>query len=69
MIMLGKGNDEAALEALHAWPSEFLGECFLGSLMRDIQRLESLQIGGGIDPSNARYWLDTGLAEKVSPRI
>lgn len=46
VIMLGPGNDQAAREALQAWP-------------------QGLQIGGGINDSNAREWLDAG-AEKVT---
>ena len=41
VIMLGPGNEEAAKEALSAWPG-------------------GLQIGGGITPDNASYWLDQG---------
>jgi phosphoribosylformimino-5-aminoimidazole carboxamide ribotide isomerase len=43
MIMLGPGNEAAAIEALSAWP-------------------RGLQIGGGINADNARYWLDQGAA-------
>jgi phosphoribosylformimino-5-aminoimidazole carboxamide ribotide isomerase len=45
VIMLGPGNEEAAQEALAAWPS-------------------GLQVGGGINETNARQWIDRG-AEKV----
>jgi phosphoribosylformimino-5-aminoimidazole carboxamide ribotide isomerase len=45
VIMLGPGNDEAAREALAAWPGH-------------------LQIGGGINDSNAKTWIEAG-AEKV----
>lgn len=45
VIMLGPGNDNAAREALAAWP-------------------QSLQIGGGINDSNAKTWIDAG-AERV----
>lgn len=46
VIMLGPGNDEAAQEALAAWPG-------------------GLQVGGGINDTNAKTWMDRG-AEKVS---
>ena len=43
--MLGSGNNEAAQEALKAWP-------------------HGLQVGGGIDETNALQWIERG-AEKV----
>ncbi|KAK7960859.1 hypothetical protein PG988_012073 [Apiospora saccharicola] len=45
VIMLGPKNDEAATEALAAWPG-------------------GLQVGGGINDTNARKWVEKG-AEKV----
>ncbi|KAJ9123995.1 hypothetical protein QFC22_000787 [Naganishia vaughanmartiniae] len=45
VIKLGPGNDDAAREALAAWPG-------------------GLQVGGGIQISNAQEWIDVG-AEKV----
>ena len=45
VIMLGPGNESAALEALRAYPG-------------------GLQVGGGINPENARRYLDAG-ADKV----
>ena len=45
VIKLGLGNEEAAVDALKAYPG-------------------GLQIGGGITPDNAQYWLDCG-ADKV----
>ncbi len=45
VIMLGPGNDEAALDALNAWP-------------------QGLQLGGGINETNAMQWVHWG-AEKV----
>ncbi|KAJ9117244.1 Histidine biosynthesis bifunctional protein hisB [Naganishia adeliensis] len=45
VIKLGPGNDQAAREALAAWPN-------------------GLQVGGGIQVSNAQEWIDAG-AEKV----
>ena len=47
VIMLGPGNDDAAQEALDAWP-------------------RGLQIGGGINESNAMQWIQRG-ADKVRP--
>ncbi|MEO8614589.1 MAG: phosphoribosylformimino-5-aminoimidazole carboxamide ribotide isomerase [Luteolibacter sp.] len=46
VIKLGPGNDEAAREALSAWPG-------------------GLQIGGGIDASNAAKWLDAGASQVI----
>ena len=46
IIMLGPGNEEAALEALSAWP--------LG-----------MQIGGGINLDNARFWLEKGASHVI----
>ena len=46
VIMLGKGNEGAAKEAL---------ESFKGGL----------QIGGGISPSNAAFWLDSGASHVI----
>lgn len=48
VIKLGPGNDNAAREALAAWPG-------------------ALQVGGGIQVSNAQEWIDAG-AEKVRSR-
>ncbi|EDN04888.1 1-(5-phosphoribosyl)-5-((5-phosphoribosylamino)methylideneamino) imidazole-4-carboxamide isomerase [Histoplasma mississippiense (nom. inval.)] len=44
VVMLGGGNEEAAREALAAWPG-------------------GLQVAGGINDKNARYWIEAG-AEK-----
>jgi phosphoribosylformimino-5-aminoimidazole carboxamide ribotide isomerase len=60
---LGPGNDEAAREALKAWPGvqalsifrTWAKFCIVGGL----------QIGGGIDVENARKWIDAG-ASKVT---
>lgn len=49
VIKLGPGNDEAAREALSAWPG-------------------GLQVGGGIQVSNAQEWIDAG-AEKVRRKV
>lgn len=43
VIMLGPGNEEAAREALGAWPG-------------------NLQVGGGINSSNAKSWLEAGAS-------
>ena len=45
VIMLGPGNEAAALEALSTWPG-------------------GLQLGGGINATNAKQWIEKG-AEKV----
>jgi phosphoribosylformimino-5-aminoimidazole carboxamide ribotide isomerase len=46
IIMLGPGNEEAALAALAAYPS-------------------GLQVGGGINPQNARRYLDAGASHII----
>ncbi|KAF8165348.1 hypothetical protein B0H34DRAFT_649555 [Crassisporium funariophilum] len=46
VIKLGPGNDEAALEALSAWP-------------------DGLQVGGGINEKNAKYWIDAGASKVI----
>lgn len=46
VIMLGPGNDEAALSALRAYPN-------------------GLQVGGGINDTNATQWLDAGASHVI----
>ena len=46
VIMLGPGNEEAALLALNSYP-------------------KGLQLGGGINPANARKYLDAGAAQVI----
>ncbi|KAF8204973.1 N--5 [Pholiota molesta] len=46
VIKLGPGNDDAALEALAAWP-------------------DKLQVGGGINDKNAKYWIDAGASKII----
>ncbi|CAN6674719.1 1-(5-phosphoribosyl)-5-[(5-phosphoribosylamino)methylideneamino] imidazole-4-carboxamide isomerase [Trichomonascus vanleenenianus] len=46
VIKLGPGCDEAAIEALSAWP-------------------HMLQVGGGINDTNARQWIEDYKASKV----
>jgi len=46
VIMLGPGNEEAALSALSAYP-------------------QGLQIGGGINPSNAQKYIDAGASHVI----
>jgi len=46
VIMLGPGNEDAAIDALSAWPG-------------------GLQVGGGMNPDNARNWLDRGAAAVI----
>ena len=46
VIMLGPGNEEAALDAVSAWPG-------------------GLQLGGGINLDNARFWLDKGASAVI----
>ncbi|MBU3917976.1 phosphoribosylformimino-5-aminoimidazole carboxamide ribotide isomerase [bacterium] len=46
IIRLGPGNDEAAYDAISAWPG-------------------GLQLGGGIDDSNALKWLEIGASAVI----
>ena len=46
VIQLGPGNEQAAQQALAAWPG-------------------GLQLGGGIHPGNAEYWLDAGASHLI----
>ncbi|MCH7225613.1 phosphoribosylformimino-5-aminoimidazole carboxamide ribotide isomerase [Haloferula sp. A504] len=46
VIKLGPGNDEAARQALAAWPG-------------------GMQLGGGIDASNASEWLEAGASHVI----
>ncbi|KAF5369893.1 hypothetical protein D9758_001050 [Tetrapyrgos nigripes] len=68
VIKLGPGNDDAAREALNAWP----GLVILGNSFNS-QRGSSvcfftpggLQIGGGITDSNAKSWIDAGASKVI----
>jgi phosphoribosylformimino-5-aminoimidazole carboxamide ribotide isomerase len=69
VIKLGPGNDEAAKEALAAWPGESNppgAATLLPAELADLRSLvtDALHLGGGITDSNALEWLDAG-AEKV----
>lgn len=46
VIMLGSGNEEAAIEALTTYPG-------------------GLQVGGGINPSNAAFYIDKGASHII----
>ena len=46
VIMLGPGNEDAAIEALQAFPG-------------------GLQVGGGINPTNAKKYLDAGASHVI----
>uniref|UniRef100_A0A7S0QA46 1-(5-phosphoribosyl)-5-[(5-phosphoribosylamino)methylideneamino]imidazole-4-carboxamideisomerase n=1 Tax=Coccolithus braarudii TaxID=221442 RepID=A0A7S0QA46_9EUKA len=46
VIMLGPGNEQAALDAVEAYPG-------------------GLQLGGGINPSNARKYIDAGASAVI----
>lgn len=46
VIMLGPGNEQAAREALAAWPG-------------------GMQVGGGINATNAQLWLDAGASHVI----
>ena len=62
VIKLGLGNDEAAKEALKAWPSN--GFALPQSKDDHMIYAGGLQVGGGITDTNALEWLKYG-AEKV----
>ncbi len=62
--MLGKGNEEAAMDALRAWPG-MLPRRFSFYAMIDEQQ-GGLQVGGGINETNATKWIEAG-ASKVRP--
>ena len=62
VIKLGPGNDVAAREALAAWPG-MLSYITLEIVLN--LRADKLQVGGGINDTNAQEWLDAG-ASKVS---
>jgi phosphoribosylformimino-5-aminoimidazole carboxamide ribotide isomerase len=63
VIKLGPGNDEAALEALVSWPG--LIHYLLVPQMLGLKRItsDSLQIGGGINETNAKFWIDAGASK------
>lgn len=46
VIKLGPGNEDAALQALQAYPG-------------------GLQVGGGITPENAGFWIDAGASHVI----
>ncbi len=46
IIKLGGGNDDAALDALRAWPG-------------------GMQLGGGVNSENAKFWLDAGASHVI----
>jgi phosphoribosylformimino-5-aminoimidazole carboxamide ribotide isomerase len=63
VIKLGPGNDEAALQALVSWPG--LRHYLLVPQMLGLKRItpDSLQIGGGINETNAKFWIDAGASK------
>ena len=65
VIKLGPGNDEAALEALSAWPgSRVLLSCSQILGLKKINKCsDSLQVGGGINDTNAKFWIDAGASK------
>lgn len=67
VIKLGPKNDEAALEAIRAWPSTSRNSCLLLDYplkLASQMTTDGLHVGGGITEENAQYWIDQG-AEKV----
>lgn len=61
VIKLGPRNEEAAREALAAWPGVSLD--LDGLTARFISISGGLQIGGGITAVNAQEWLDAGASK------
>ena len=63
IIKLGPGNDEAALEALSSWPgpSSFIFLILLPNSRN--QCPGSLQVGGGVNETNAKFWIDAGASK------
>lgn len=71
LIKLGPRNDEAARQALEAWPGLYTQSIIVTSPLNNFEianaiLLGGLQIGGGITDKNALSWLELG-ASKVSP--
>ena len=69
VIMLGKGNTDAAKEALAAWPGDW-DKCSIGYFDVDsrVPFTDGLQVGGGINDQNCQEWIEAG-AGKVSPLV
>ena len=70
VIKLGAGNEQAALEALQAWPGQgtFCLNCNSCPVYHDLLLFESaggLQLGGGVTDENAQYWLDAGASKVI----
>ena len=61
IIKLGPGNDEAALEALTSWPGLTTFTSFFPWI--EMTTSGSLQIGGGINENNAKFWIDAGASK------
>lgn len=64
LIKLGPGNDEAAKDALRAWPGPAFGSVL--TLVADYERIKhsgGLQIGGGITDKNALSWIECGASK------
>ncbi len=68
LIKLGPGNDEAAKDALRAWPGPLWFCPHRVASHECIKRSGGLQIGGGINDKNALSWIECG-ASKVNPFI
>ncbi|KAF4600665.1 Enzyme that catalyzes the fourth step in the histidine pathway [Pleurotus pulmonarius] len=63
VIMLGKGNEEAAMDALRAWPG-MLPRRFSFHAVID-ERQGGLQVGGGINETNASKWIEAGASKVI----
>lgn len=64
VIKLGAGNEDAAREALEAWPGVSPDLDDLTAVTWSISIIPgALQIGGGITALNAQEWLDAGASK------
>ena len=62
--MLGKNNEQAAREALAAWVGQLLPSNCMYLLWNIL--LDGLQVGGGINDTNCKNWIDAGASKVFS---